>query len=297
MGVLIALAPLDPYTTRAGSDAKAILATRPFDLGLGVSLRATPKWLGAEGLLDTLNPRQRYWVKSAEHCLWYHLKSHSGPEDELAAIQRLVDANLSIWLARPSGLGFEVVLFPQQAGRSWKRRSAYTVSKLTPHSEYVHQGVGVRELEMARRLHRAMGKQARGSAGDIAKRFLQRGLLEEDWFVRYLMIWIGLEALFGTQQEVSHRLSLRIAFFLAGKDSKQRLEQYSVAKECYRWRSLLVHGVSLKKLKSKKSEELLLQSEMMLQSSFRRVLSDAKIQELFAGKARENYLDGLLFQG
>lgn len=295
MVLLVAVAPLDSHLTRLSDEVENQLETGPFDLGERVTLRRVPRWLEKSGSLELLNPRQRHWVSSSSHCLWTSLRERADPKDKLETVQILVDVNIALWLAKPSGLGFEIVAFSQQRGPKWESRAGYTVDQLRPHPRDFGIQLTLDDLYLARRLHRSIRKQPLGTSVDIARRFLMRALHEVDWSIRYLMLWVGLEALFGTSQEVAHRLSLRLAFFLEGRtgDRKQR---YDTARDCYKWRSRLVHGVPLRKLKGDESAHLLLESERMLRSSMNRILLEPDLQTTFAGKGREDYLENLLFK-
>ena len=61
------------------------------------------------------------------------------------------------------------------------------------------------------------------------------------------MIWAGIEALFGIQQELSFRLSLYIAKFLAGNGpSDETRNLFEDVKRMYGIRSKAVHGSKIK---------------------------------------------------
>lgn len=64
--------------------------------------------------------------------------------------------------------------------------------------------------------------------------------------VRLAVLWAGIEALFGVDQELAFRLSLYTARFLAPADDGERQRIFAATKKLYRARSAAVHGSPLK---------------------------------------------------
>lgn len=96
-------------------------------------------------------------------------------------------------------------------------------------------------------------------------------------------------------REITYRLSQRIALFL-NSDRTQAGELFKKVKDGYHWRSKIVRGLHLGKLKEDKSKELMCEIESVARNSLIRILSERSLTQEFNSKKRENYLDGLVFQ-
>jgi len=72
--------------------------------------------------------------------------------------------------------------------------------------------------------------------------------------------WISLEALLlgGDQGELAYRASIRLAEFLAASGAN-RQEIYEDTRMSYRWRSIIVHGLSSKKIAKRQPLEKVVQ--------------------------------------
>ncbi len=111
--------------------------------------------------------------------------------------------------------------------------------------------------------------------------------------IRYLLLWVGLEALFGANAEITHRISQRIAFFV-GKDRSEARGLYRSAKKAYEFRSKVAHGVWRT---DESSTKLTGETETLLRKALVKLLLDGEIAKPFLGKSdsREKYLDWLVF--
>ena len=108
-----------------------------------------------------------------------------------------------------------------------------------------------------------------------------------------------LESLFSTaEQELSFRLSLRVASFLADKNT-ERQELFEECKEVYKIRSKVVHGAAIFRDSEQAAiylvDSILPQAERLARRSLAKVL-EMKLEPLFENAARLNSLfDRLLF--
>ena len=64
--------------------------------------------------------------------------------------------------------------------------------------------------------------------------------------VQLAILWSGIEALFEASSEISFRISLYIANFLAGEDAAEAKELFEKTKKLYSSRSAAVHGSKIK---------------------------------------------------
>jgi hypothetical protein len=131
----------------------------------------------------------------------------------------------------------------------------------------------------------------------IAIWMLHKALCEQFWFVRLLMIWVALEALFGPleRQQLTYQLCERISLFIKGPNAEG--EQLFVdLKKSYGMRSKVVHGGGLGGV----SEQGMIELEFIegvARASLTRILASGGLIEIFSTKKREKFLQQLTFGG
>src|SRR5262245_9829445 len=130
------------------------------------------------------------------------------------ALEGITLANLALWIAQPSGLGLDLMIHAKKRGREWSLRQSSVLSELTPHGQDQNAWLNLSDLRLARELTEALTALPRDGAVWIAARTLWKALTEQMWEVRYTLLWIALEALFGPSDphETTYRLSQHIAF-------------------------------------------------------------------------------------
>lgn len=228
---------------------------------------------------------------------------HTPRSKQAQAIELIHLANLALWLALPSKIGFEILVHADQPDAdTWNLRQLHIFHPLIPLSSYAQARLGKNDFEFARGLYLALAsltKLPREGTVWTAIHALRQALTEETWVIRYLLLWVALEALFGPEdaREVTFRLSQRAAFFLTD-DRMEAQKLFDVVKTGYSWRSKVVHGMRLRKRPKKTSdEEMMSEVEDLLRRSLKRLLNDLPTIETFEGKNRERYLDSLVFSG
>jgi hypothetical protein len=150
------------------------------------------------------------------------------------------------------------------------------------------------DLARCRRIFAALGRLQPGSPLRAASA-LWTGLRAEDE-VRYLLVWVALEALFGPKDghEVTHRVAERIALFLSPRLGARR-ELYAQAKQDHGLRSAVVHGRGLARRHRAQPGVNEENSERFIRASLLKILSDPGMTSTFSSEAkREDYLDGLV---
>ncbi len=112
--------------------------------------------------------------------------------------------------------------------------------------------------------------------------------------IRYALFWIALEALFGAEdpKEITYRLSQRVAFFLAGGRHEAKA-LFSMAKKGYVFRSKIVHG---RWREEPENTTRMAEVEALVRRSLMRVIESENLRSTFSGKAREGFLDDLVFR-
>jgi hypothetical protein len=136
----------------------------------------------------------------------------------------------------------------------------------------------------------------RNTAVWVAVWMMHKALYERFWFVRVLLIWVALEALFGPQerQQLTHQLCERIALFLKGS-TDEGAELFSKLKKSYGIRSKVVHGGSLGGNDLKEGLRNLGFIEEIVRSSLVKILSAPENIECFSTRNRDKFLQGLVF--
>ncbi len=203
--------------------------------------------------------------------------------------------NLAIWLANPCSFSFDIIFHIDEFKTEKNIRAIRQVRDFEPHLNYVKTFLQQSDLSLAKKLHGTMLGIPRQSVIWISLYSLWNALREPEWGTRYTLLWIALEALFGPEdgREITFRLSQRIGFFL-GKSRSESFEVFERAKLLYKWRSKVVHGLRLSKLKEQESISVSYDTEMLLRKSLVKILNSPKLRSKFSS-SREKYLDSISF--
>ena len=217
-------------------------------------------------------------------------------------------ADTAMWLAQPSGATWRVQIDLEVCGpepTSWQLRRTlqWGPLQLLAHEAYRSTPYRQESLDLAKRLYLSLRDLGSDSIIWPGLRSLRIGLRQEDWPVRFLLIWIALESLFGPMNpgESRYRLAQRAAFFLAN-DSASAEELAKRLKESYDVRSAIVHGFHRERAwKRAEHEEVmgwLLDVEMLARAAYVAILSDSALKSTFeSAEERERFLDRAVFRG
>jgi hypothetical protein len=280
------------------------------DIGWGAHLILLPSWLRQPSITRYMSwvQRERY-IGEAKFALAIEYDAASlGDPDPLSttrpplskqdgAAEKLRRANLALWLARPSWAGFQMVISAQQDQGDWVQRQMYEAPTVRPFERDAKNTLSRADFDLAKKLGDAASGLSIKASTWIAMMLLWRALAESWWESRYLLLWVALEALFGSgnPSETTYRLSQRLAFFLAEDHSRVR-GLYNRAKAGYSARSRVVHGFQHLTLDKVKADDLLADTEFFARAALCKILLDAGHLQTFAGKQRrEDFLDGLVF--
>lgn len=284
----------------------------PFFFSDDTSLRPLPEWITSEnGMeIDQLRPRLRQAIvdKKITHCLTVEYQADSlgtpdpewrGPEPRSiqdTALEKIHIVMLSMWLAQPTGMHFREIAHCVKSGQDWLVRQIGDHYRDYPLSAYKNEQMNSEDVNRAKHLSKLLFGMP--TEGPVWSAICSTGLAltQHNWILRYLVFWLVLEALFGPEdpRETAFRISQRIAFFLADAGDSPH-ELFVSMKESYKWRSKIVHGVRLKKLKDEASEDLISNLELTARRSILRILENKSLTDIFSGKDRERYLDDLVF--
>lgn len=213
------IAPIIPFTA---------LPNHVHQVGKGVILDAVPKWFQDERKFAEPNFGKRD-AFSAEACLKVTFEADGlgvlvpsvpggieRPNHE-ASLELIRIANLALWLARPSSLHLEIAITAEpRPSPSGSPVDSTIVDSICPLEQYAEATLQVKHLATADELATAIQNLSYPSAVWTAIRFLWLALTQQTWEIRFVCLWIAIEALFGPNngKNIGRSLRTRIACFL-----------------------------------------------------------------------------------
>ncbi len=279
----------------------------PIDFGGGIQLGALPDWVRSVGITKDMSCYQRERVIKDGKLAFtakYEAESLGDPDPtwrgeeprgkQEIALERILLGSLAVWLAKPSWVGGRLLIHAREEKDEWILRESSSLEPIRPHGRDATNHLRVQDYREAVEFYKALISLDRTGTPWVAARTLLNGLSAREWDIRFLLLWISLEALFGASSEVSYRIAQRIAFF--NTESRAEAKRiFNKARRGYDWRSKIVHGLQLRKLNREESEEVLYETEMMVRTSLQKVLVGKGMLDNFSDKNREVYLDSLVF--
>jgi hypothetical protein len=224
----------------------------------------------------------------------FHQSPRGGKQ---ADAERLIrKAVVAFWLFRPTAFGLRWVVDTELSGgeRNWRGHREYSRS-VVPLREGYGNVIQSSDFDAIRQLFNGVVSLPASQPPSLAVALLSRAIGQQDDSIRLVLLWIGLEALFGPSSgvEISHRISERVAFFLEGRGARCQ-DVYDETKDNYGWRSKVVHGMKTSGVTLAQSTELLLVAEDLVRRSLTKILREG-LAKVFSGKARDQYLNSLVF--
>ena len=271
----------------------------PFELQGGVFIGPSPEWLKDEKVLKDLRWDEQEAVRDSTLALWIEKDA----TDQVDLRGPLCLANMALWLAKPTGIGFKFVMVGKGSGDKMSFSSFYDTPGIFPHDNYIRSSMDEDGLRKAREIHGRLihsefPKTLRLWTA-VRMCWIATTQREHQWDPRHLFLWIALEALFGPggSGETSHQISERLALFLAKHGEGNASDLYKTAKRGYKWRSQLVHGESMERLG--KNDDLAIeisyQTDKLVRRSLHHILVSKDLVEKFGSKEKRNeYLKGLI---
>lgn len=290
------IAPIIPFSA---------LPNRESPIGPGVALGAIPEWFRRELEFAAKNLGSRETL-SAEACLRVSFEADAlgemcqGPngtprKNHEAAYDRIRIANLALWLACPSALHVDFVVTAEpQPSPSGSAIFTDNLESIKPLRCYHEAKLKSKHLVMADSLATAIQGLKRPSPVLTAVRFLWLALTEGEWEVRYVSLWVAIEALFGPAngKKISAKLRRRIAMFL-NTDRSEAQEAREKVRIAYQWRCDAVHEGRLAGRVAGEAQEQLLITEGIVMTSLRKILQDSTLIAKFSAASRDDYLSKL----
>jgi hypothetical protein len=287
------------------------LPSSPITFAGSFVLQPVPDWVKKDSTFTQLRAIEQdgvHWAKSAlvaeyeagaigeQDTTWKGSKPKS---IQNVKVQQAITANLAIWLAQPSPVGFELIFhalswnFGEANGLPPSIMRTNFEPRLLCHPADEHKRPSIEQLIEAAGLHTVLLTIPRGNVVWTAIRSFWAGLILNERDVRHLLFWVAIEALFGPQDggEITHKLAQRIAFFISNdRDSAKKF--FKTAKQCYAMRSKIAHG----RWKDDPGMDFLIgQTETIFRKALLRLLREPSLMNIFLGKEREEFLDELPF--
>jgi hypothetical protein len=265
------------------------------DLGGGVQLAPASMLLSKPGFADWIrNSLGREELDLSGYAFVYEYEASGygdlDPDDpkrakQDAALERLQLASIGLWLSRVTRPSFSAYAHaPLEMGGGAELWATRRVEPLIP-----HQFDGGFELDETRE------RTVREITGPLytllrpgplwsSIRFLLFGLRELKGDTRITLLWIALEALFGTIDPgpgSSSELYRRIAGFF-GSTKKEQLAAFEMAKAGWKMRCRAVHGGRTADVDPGVLLARILEAERMLRTALNRILREPALLATFS---------------
>lgn len=283
----------------------------PYSFDDRTSLRALPEWVLSDAKHDPLRAKFGRAVKKsrAKYCVTveYQADALGSPDPTWRgkgtrsiqewAVERVQNVLLAFWLVRRTSVTFREVAHFIDRGTEQVTRHLTKYDALCPLPTYIDEAYDDTDFERVRVLFRALTELPMEGTLKTAAQSTARALTEQSWTMRFLILWLVLESLFGPEdgREITFRISQRIALFLHDKRGEAAETLFGQMKSSYGWRSKLVHGLRLAKLTDDQSRALIVELEETVNAALVRILSSEMLVKTFDTQGREKLLDGLVF--
>jgi hypothetical protein len=276
----------------------------PFQFAPETWFDRIPDWLKADILIKRLSARDQEIFSQCTHCLIYEYEAEAlGSEDpqwtgqKPRSIQKSKSelsylANLALWLQKPSPTRFNVVFHNPEFSGTFCIQQTEHPSGFLCHPEDFRNRITALDLKPASELYSMLTAIPRNTAPWTALRALTAALETNAEEIRYLLLWVALEALFGADAEITYRISQRLALFLAKSQNEAR-ELFEQAKRGYGLRCRVAHGSWEQ---NDKTTALTAITETLARRSFIQMLESQDTLKPFLDKQREPFLNDLAFK-
>jgi hypothetical protein len=281
---------------------------KPINVGDDFYIEKCPDWVKADEAIEYMSWHDRQEIKDSEIVFSksYEAEALGSPDpscnrDMPRSIQNVVDEKfmllgLALWLVKPSKLSGSTVMHFSDLNDSGSMRRSGKLNTIHVDSNELYNIIDKTDVLQAKSIFTNILNLKRDSTVWTAVRTLITALREDTWEVRFLLLWVVLEALFGADngQEISYRLSQRAAFFI-GNSSEESKDIFKKVKSSYTVRSKTIHGMRLSKLTPEKSEESILIAEEVIRKSLKKIFSNDELRNKINSKNRDDYFDALVF--
>lgn len=290
-------------------DEKGFLKEK-IDLGSGLFLCEPPEWINSEEINKKMSYSEKSLLEDSK-CVFikeyqanslgdpdpnWNGKSPRSKQDWILEDVSLVC--LALWLINPSRLS-QCILYihARKTDDKWTLIQYGYQNEIVLHDFDNRNMINKDEIKQAIKIFAIIRKLSRPSAIWSSIRSLIYSLTQpwNFWEGRFALLWIALEAIFGSNNELSFKMAQRIAFLIA-QDRKEAKSIFNDMKESYVWRNKTVHGFHLKKLTPEESARIMYGTESAIRKSLIKILNDEEITLAVNGEQREDFLDSFIFR-
>jgi hypothetical protein len=306
-GILISVGYIVTAPVEADLEPEPGLLDQPFDLGGGASFGLRPEWINRQTLPpeDQIGFSDRHRAVTAPFALFLvrrnEILDHGDWEADLETLRAMQQA---LWIASGIRVEWDLVFLmkPEDPVEKCKRwdRLARRVEPL----KAGNPRLGPRQVEETREVLRVIRELPRKGALWTAIRIAAFALDERKGDIAMVLLWAGLEALFGPDSpgETVHRTSMNLALFLAPNGTEaQKLARR--VRDSYSLRSRVVHGRQSGLISGsgpkdqEKAVGLVEETVDWLREATRRIALDANLRQIFqSGKERSAFLEALPYR-
>jgi hypothetical protein len=231
----------------------------------------------------------------------YEADAFGDPSEDAArtkqelAKHRLRQAILALWIARPTRLSYRLMIDQYEREGEWLAQHMESPClSFVALDRYRDARIARSNIESSREILRGLAAIPTSGVMWIASRGLYSALQETDPALRFLIHWIGLEALFGSPdvaQGIGSLIAARAGAFLAIPDSpgERRGDITRILIESYEHRNAIAHGLRTAGLPD--PENLILPVEGAIRGSLHKILTDTSLIATFNGDSRDAFLD------
>ena len=173
--------------------------TLPFEFEPGLCLDHIPEWIRTDQIIESLTWDNRDAIRNRAHyCLFAEYEATIGGEPDpeftgdetrskqASAYDRIAHANQALWLARPSALGYAVLIDVSQSDSDWSLRSTGSLPRLAARSADETARHSQADLELAHALYGKIRSLSRTSSVWLSRRSLWSALTALSPEIRYM---------------------------------------------------------------------------------------------------------------
>lgn len=303
-----AVAPVFPEEVAAATSS-------PVDLGGNVRLDRPPTIFRSSGVLIAEKVGSHYGCSSSNLALVNEYEAdHLNEMDPAppgrprrkcdAARQALQIANVALWLARPSPLGFRLVVHLAEGEATSPSPNAFPDLCALP--KYATSRLSALDVAEARQLNKALAPLSPRTTAFIATRYLWLALHEDMLDVSFGILSIAIEALLGPDDQpppgtpptkgprnIGKRIRARGAALVGGSGPEQALN-YCRLDHWWTARNEVMHGDTLEARSDAEKFRLLGEAQELVRAVLRTILLNATVTVEFSTfTTREAYLEKL----
>jgi hypothetical protein len=287
---------------------EALVLSQSFDFDEILSIESLPEFVKEEGFTKLLSYYQRETLIKKTKLAFiaqYHATSLGDPDPHWqgnsirsvqdTATEKIILSTIALWLTKPTTLiNYGIVIHTEKNKGEWLLRQTFTPQVLRIHEDDKVNKLTFDDLNLAKELYQHMIQLDRAGSSWIAIRSVFQALCAEQWELRFIIFWIAIEALFGTDAELTYRLSLRLSLFLESRKNEAK-KLYDTLKKIYRARNKVVHGRGIPGSTTTDRKDITYTTEQLIRKSLLKILGDHELRVIFSTDRRDDYLDSLAF--